>query len=105
VGFTDLMDSALGACTSVLGEQVSYTPQGGSAVTINGIFDNRFIEIGKGGGMPVMSRRPTLGIRNSDLLALPAIDDQVVVRGTTYKVIETDDGGDGSTLLILARTS
>ena len=40
------------------GTAASYTPSGGSAATVNGIFDNDFVEVDAGGasGLPYSSR-------------------------------------------------
>ena len=40
------------------GTAATYTPSGGSAATVNGIFDNDFVEVDAGGGVGVRFSSP-----------------------------------------------
>lgn len=99
--FKSLTDQALGVCVGALGEPVSYTPQGGSVVTVQGIFSNPFYEIVSPGGVPVLTRKPTLGIQLSSLPVEPKIGDAVTVRSVNYTVSDVNDDGQGGADLFL----
>ena len=45
----------------------SYTPSGGSASTVNGIFDNEFLEVGPLSGVGVVSAQPRFICTTADL--------------------------------------
>lgn len=103
MSFSDLTDSAIKACRDAFGEAVSYTPSGESAAAIVGIFNAQSIEID--GGVPVLSKNPSLGIRKADLAAdfEPTTSDTVFVRSVTYRVTDWVDDGEGGLSLQLQR--
>lgn len=80
----------------------SYTPQGGSAFSINGVFTIRSLDVlGLSDAPGVTTRKPVFEIRAA---ALPsgvscAQGDQVTVRGVAYTV--TDVRPDGFGLIVL----
>ena len=49
------------------GSAATYTPSGGSASTVNGIFDNDFIEVDAGGGVGVALQQPRFHCRTADV--------------------------------------
>lgn len=93
----------LGPVHGVFAEPVVYLPQGGSAVTTEGIFDEAYREVDLAGGMAVTTETPVLGIRLSAFPRVPLQDDQVqVVRtGVTYTIRETQLDGHGAAKLLL----
>lgn len=94
--FRELADAAMTACRDAFGEDVTYTPSGGAATAITGIFDTRSVVVEA--GVPVISPDPVLGIRKADLgdSFEPSRADTVQVRGVTYSVIDwTEDGESG----------
>lgn len=71
-------------CRDAFGESVTYTLQGGSPVTINGIYDDAFTEVSAASdGSMVTSTFPVLGVLLADLPASPQQGDQVVIGGGT----------------------
>lgn len=105
MAFSDLIDQALTACEATFGEDVVYTPQGGSGVTVKGIYSNETFIPEPGTGLKVLSAKPSLFVKLSSLAAAPRIGDQAAVRGTTYKVSDILNDGQGGSTLLLHRTS
>lgn len=101
MAFSDLIDSALGTCMATLGESVTYTPQGSSPVTINGIYSDKVYEIAPGLGTQILTKKSLLEIKLSDLPVAPKAGDTVVLRTITYLVLESDPDGAGATTLHL----
>jgi hypothetical protein len=96
MSFKALADSVVGLCNSVFGDSVTYTPSGGSPVSIKGVFDNAWVEIEN-----VQSLKPILRIKLSDLSSSPAKGDQVTIDLIDYYVMESRvDGHGGSTLIL-----
>jgi hypothetical protein len=105
VSFSDLTDRAMKACRTTFGESVSYTPAGGSVSTIQGIFSAESVVVE--GGLPVISKDPTLGIRKADLGDdfEPSQGDAVVIRTVSYVVTDFRDDGQGGVSLQLQRAT
>jgi hypothetical protein len=89
------------ACEQTFGEEITYTPDGGSPVTIRAIVDMEFEQVDPATGAIVSSNQPMIGIKDSDLAATPAPGDTCIVRGTEYKVIERREDGQSGTRLML----
>lgn len=85
------------------GVAASYTPQGGSAVTINGIFDNETLEVEAGGEVAVTMRQPQFVCRTSDVSSVAEGDTiNISSQNYTIRVVENDVlGGTGVTVLML----
>lgn len=98
MSFKTLTDSLVGLCRDVFGEAVTYTPSGDSAVVIQGVFDNAYVDV-----EGVVSLKPILRIVLSDLVSLPAKGDQVTISTIEYRVMESRLDGHGGTTLILQK--
>jgi hypothetical protein len=98
MSFRTLTEHVLGLCNDVLGEEVLYTPNGDSEVTINGVFDNAYVDV-----EGVVSLKPVLRIQLSDLAALPGKGDTAEVNSVNYSVTESRLDGHGGTTLILKK--
>lgn len=81
----------------------SYTPSGGSASTVNGIFDSEFIEIDPLSGVGVVSAQPRFACAAADLPAGAAAGDAITISGTAYTVRELQADGTGVTMLVLEK--
>lgn len=81
------------------GVSVTYTPYGGSSVTITGIFDTAYREV-NGGEVDFALYQPELLCRTSDV-SNAAEGDTVAYGGTTYTVVVVAADGTGLTTLIL----
>lgn len=84
------------------GVAATYTPSGGAASTINGIFDNDFIEADAGGGVTFALQQPRFHCRTADVSAA-AEGDALVVSGVNYTIRIVQDDGTGMTMLVLER--
>jgi hypothetical protein len=98
MSFKEISQQVVDLCTEVFGQEVSYTPSGGSATDIKGVFDNAYIEV-----EGVVSLRPILKIKLSDLDDAPARGDAVEIDSVEYTVSESRLDGHGGSLLILKK--
>ncbi len=93
----------LDAAKGTFGVAVTYTPGVGAPVQIKGIFGNAQVEVDLGGESKSVVQQPSLGIKLADLAALPTKQDRVTVNAITYKVVDSQEDGEGGTLLLLHR--
>ena len=75
----------------------TYTPDGGSPIIVNGIFDNEYFDevggrVGVEGSTPAFHCADISGVAQGDALT---------VNGTAYKVINVQPDGTGLTTLYL----
>jgi hypothetical protein len=98
MSFRTLTDSLVDLCQEVFGAECTYTPDGGSPVTINGVFDNAYVDV-----EGVVTLKPTLRIALDDLEAEPGKGDEVTVDEVAYRVMESREDGFGGTTLILQK--
>lgn len=77
----------------------TYTVQGGTGTTINGIFDNEYYE-DPSGEVGLESSQPQFTCKTTDVSSA-SNGDTLVVSSTTYTVRSVQDDGTGITLLIL----
>ena len=90
-------------CVNALGENVIYYPESQASVAIKGIFNENFEHLDTDSGFQVVSSQPNLGIQKITLESKPAIQDQLVVRGIVYKVVDVQDDGESAYKLLLHR--
>lgn len=72
------------------------------AGTISGIFDNDFVEVDAGGGIPFAMQQPRFLCRTADV-STAVEDDTLVISAVTYKIKVRQDDGTGMTNLILEK--
>lgn len=84
------------------GVSATYTPDGGVATTITGIFDDAYEAIEVGGFVPVASTAPAFHCKTSDVSAA-AEGDALTVSGTDYIVRVVMNDGTGVTMLQLEK--
>lgn len=93
------------------GIQVTYTPAGGSAASINAILNQEYVDIDTA-GLPVQGFTPVAQVKTTDVpniafgdsFAAPAIknlDGTVIKAATNYKIINFEHDNLGITSLIL----
>jgi len=87
--------------TDAHGTSLSFTPDGGSTSTINGIFNNEYelIDVGENG---VESTVPILTVRSSDVPGLVQ-GDSFVIDSVTYKSVIVRPDGTGITEIQLEK--
>ena len=92
--------------TGDFGVAASYTPSGGSASTINVLFDNPFNSVPLDGERDVESNTPTALAISSDVSSV-AHGDSIVISGITYAIVgvqkDSGSGYQGTTLLVLEK--
>lgn len=86
--------------TSDFGTNATYTPAGGSASTVAGIFDRDYSLVSVGSGLGVGSNDPRFVCRTSDVSSA-AHGDALVVNAVSYTVRSVEDDGTGITTLVL----
>ena len=86
--------------TSDFGQTATYTPSGGSASTINGIFESGDGGVDLGGSVGVTSDDPQFHCATSDV-ASAGEGDTLVTGGVNYTVRDVTDDGTGMTILML----
>ena len=81
----------------------SYTPSGGSASTVNGIFDNEFFEVDPMTGLGVVSAQPRFLCATADLPGAAAGGDAITISAVAYTVRVIQAEGTGVTTLVLEK--
>ena len=81
----------------------TYTPSGGSASTVNGIFDNEFFEVDPISGVGVVSSQPRFHCASADLPGAAAQGDAITISGTAYTVKVIQAEGTGVTTLVVEK--
>lgn len=95
-------DLAIFVGVNDFGTAATYTPTGGSASTVNGIFDNDIVEVDAGGNIPMAIRQPRFLCRTQDIAN--AVDgDALVVNSVNYTIRVVDHDGTGITTLVLEK--
>lgn len=93
------------------GEQVTYTPAGGSAQSINVVLNQEYIDIDTA-GLPVQGYQPVAMAKTSDIpsiafgdtiaaSAIKSLDGTTIKAATNYKVINFQHDNVGMTSLLL----
>jgi len=78
----------------------TYTPSGGSPVTVNGIFDNEFFEADAGGMVGVAIQQPRFDCSASSVSG--ALEgDTIVINSVNYVIRVVQPDGTGITTLVL----
>lgn len=82
------------------GVAATYTPAGGVASTVNGVFDNDFVEVDTGGSVTFAQQQATFMCRTADV-SNAAEGDAITISGENYIVRIVQPDGTGMTNLIL----
>jgi hypothetical protein len=105
MGWPEMTNLALGAATSsgAFGEVVDYRPAGDAAVSyqIRGIVEDDHQEVVLEGETTVSRLDPSVSVQLSAMQTEPQEDDELVVRGKRYAVVDVQLDGQGSADLIL----
>lgn len=72
------------------------------ASTVNGIFDNDFVEVDAGGGVGFALQQPRFVCRTADVSS--AVEgDTITINAVTYTIRIVQDDGTGMTTLVLEK--
>ena len=89
--------------TNDFATEATYTVQGGSASTINVVFDKEFLDVDANGEVGLASTDPRAFCLTSDVSSA-SNGDTIVIDSVTYKVrIVEPDGSSGITILVLEK--
>ena len=88
--------------TDEFGLAASYTVTGGSAATVNGMFDEGHVAVDVGGQVQVTNVAPQFQCATSDVSSADK-GDAITVNSVAYTVVEVHPDGTGVTTLILER--
>jgi len=91
--FTKLADGVMKTAVGVFGETVTYVPKSGASFSPNGVFDEMFEQVDPDTERVVASQQPNIGFRKADLPNDPEQGDQIIIRGQTYRVIDSQEDG------------
>lgn len=101
MSFRNKISGLLGAAMRCLGEPVVYSAQGYPSVEIGAVYDGIFEELDPNTGALIVSQKPSIGVKDSDLPAAPLKGDTLTVLGRNFKVIEVMPDGQGGSKLML----
>lgn len=93
-------DRAVFVSVDDFGVAATYTPAGGVASTVNGIFDNEYIAVEAGGEVAVALQEPRFHCRTADV-ASAAEGDAIVINAVNYTIRIVQPDGTGMTMLVL----
>jgi hypothetical protein len=82
------------------GVTASYTPSGGVAADVKGIFDHEFYEADAGGSVGFAIEQPIFTCRTSDVSSA-AEGDAITINSTAYTIRVVRNDGTGVTVLAL----
>jgi hypothetical protein len=88
---------------NVFGEASTYTPAGGTAFAITGVFDEQYTDVMVADGQPITSTMPVLGVQLSQFTNPPQQGDTLIITRTaeTFVVKEVRPDGHGWAKLML----
>jgi len=105
----DFDSLVLGPCQSIFGHAVVLIESAAVPVSLPdgtpkqpfGIFTDEPVIVDTGTGIPHSTTQPTLGLRRSDWLVMPTVDEVIQVRGKNYEIADTQPDAEGDVKLIL----
>lgn len=102
MAFSDLVSEMDRTITEAVGGPVSYTPDGGVAVEVDGVFDASY-QLAVTSETGVMATAPAVFFRLEDLPDDPVVDSNqsITYGGVTYNVTEVKPDGQGGVMLLL----
>ena len=86
MAWVDLASLSQDATTALLGQPVTYTPAGGVAESVTGIFDAAAQVVSVAGDMEILTVAPVCAFDISDLTQTPVAGDTVIVNSVTYYI-------------------
>ncbi|MBI4209525.1 MAG: hypothetical protein HY538_07460 [Deltaproteobacteria bacterium] len=103
MSFEARVDRLLQSALFHLGRSVSYQPLTGGIFLIRAIWDESFEQVDPESGAVIASNAPRMGVRLKDLPFTPRKEDTVVREQTPYRVIDSQEDGQGGATLLLHR--
>lgn len=106
--FASLANSAFDTIKNIVGNgEALYLPKSGGQFSVKGPFDDRAREVDPDTNQLISSNVFTFGLHLSDIPVSPSKGDKLIIDGTAYQVIKSEeDGVPGvSTVLILHKVA
>lgn len=101
--------TVIGPLMSVFGESVTYTPLGGAAFQITGVFDDAYLKevMFEDASSGVTTVSAVLGVQLSQFANMPAQNDSLLIAstGATYIVREVRTDSRGGAKLMLSKAA
>jgi len=101
--FKQMVDSLLSHNIRVFGEEVSYKPLSGGSYTLYAVFDRNFEQVDPDTQVIVASNVPMLGVNLNEMHEEPEQGDQVEIIDETFRVVDSQEDGQGGASLILQK--
>lgn len=95
-GLADLANVAVREVFSEATDAIVYTPSGGSAESIEAVYDDKWERVVVQGGLPHVTTGPVVDIRLADVSQTPQRGETISARGTTYLITEVEENGHGA---------
>lgn len=103
MAWSDMAAFTQKATRTVLGESLTYTPDGGSGETLTAIFVEAHEELSLVGDVAVSTTNPFVSIRIADASQTPAPGDTVTRSGVVWTIEDVREDGEGAVLCMLSR--
>jgi hypothetical protein len=101
MSWKDLADGVMKAATNTFGEDVIYTPSGGSSFPLRAVFRDQYFGIDSATGLTVASDQPHIGVRDADFEVKPKQGDKVTIGDEDFIVTSVQRDGDAGSILFL----
>ena len=101
--FKNLVDGLLGRTIQAFGEEVIYKPSKGGEYRLCGVFDRNFEQVDPDSHVVIASNIPMLGVNLNDMFEKPTQGDLVEIEDEIFKVVDSQEDGQGGASLILQK--
>ena len=101
--FRDLVGGLLDVAICTFGQDIDYRPKAGGSFSIQGVYDNKFVQIDPNTEEIVASNVLTLGVKLCDLPFEPKHGDEIRIEGVKFRVTDSQEDGHGGATLIMHR--
>lgn len=101
MGWRDTTRRIMDSVKSAFGEGITYTPVGGSALSLVAVIDEAYEAVDPNTGASIISNQPIITIKIDDLGQLPQKGDAVTMRSSNYLVIEYQTDGQAAYRILL----
>ena len=88
------------AIIAALGEPVTYTPSGGQAALVRGVFTRDYLPVGQDGQIQVESASPAVTLKAYDCTNAGQ-GDSFIIDGQAFRAVEVQPDGRGLVVFVL----
>lgn len=94
-------DRIISAVTKTFGDEMTFSPKGGTPVQINGVFDFEHEAVDPETQAIISVQQPVVTVRIADLPREPKRGDRFVIKSVSYDVRDVRPDGHGAALVLL----